>query len=139
MRGRMRAAECIGVAALQMRDSEWRRKGSSGYYGSYCHSPGIMKTVELDAYVLESLMPDLVGHDRAPSALLVFLYLWAETRGKSVAHAQRSLQDISSATGLSKRTVQDALSHLAKRRLIAVQRDSITAVPVYAVKRPWVR
>jgi len=41
--------------------------------------------------------------------------------------------------GLSKRGVQDALGHLGKRRLIAVERESITAVPVYTVLRPWRR
>ncbi|MEP6763031.1 MAG: helix-turn-helix domain-containing protein [Gemmatimonadaceae bacterium] len=98
-----------------------------------------MKTVELDAYVLETLMPDLVGHDRAPSALLVFLFLWIQTRGAGVASIQLSLVDIAIGTGLSKRAVQDALARLLKRKLISIQRDGITAVPVYAVKRPWVR
>lgn len=98
-----------------------------------------MKTVELDAYVLETLMPDLVGHDRAPSALLTFLFLWMQTRGAGVVSVQLSLVDIAIGTGLSKRAVQDALGRLLKRKLISVQRETITAVPVYAVKRPWVR
>ncbi len=37
------------------------------------------------------------------------------------------------------RGVQDALGHLSKRKLIAVERKSITAVPVYTVLRPWRR
>src|SRR4051812_21490151 len=32
------------------------------------HGQSAMKTLELDVYVLDTLMPDLVGHDRAPSA-----------------------------------------------------------------------
>jgi hypothetical protein len=28
-----------------------------------------------DAYLVDSLMPDLVGHDRQPSAFIVYLYL----------------------------------------------------------------
>ena len=36
--------------------------------------------VALDAYVIDSLMPDLVGHDRRPSTMLVFLYLWRRTK-----------------------------------------------------------
>jgi hypothetical protein len=35
--------------------------------------------------------------------------------------------------------VQEALRLLAKRRLVAIEREGITAVPVYAVRRPWVR
>ncbi len=84
-------------------------------------------------------MPDLVGHDRAPSALIVFLYLWSATRAKSLASAQLSLIDIATGSGLSKRAVQDALSRLLKRKLISISRENITAVPVYGVKRPWVR
>src|SRR6266536_1055507 len=35
-----------------------------------------MPHVTLDTYVVDTLMPDLVGHDRAPSAFLVFLFLY---------------------------------------------------------------
>jgi len=50
-----------------------------------------------------------------------------------------SLLDISVGTGLSKRAVQEALRLLAKRRLLSIQRESITAIPVYEVLRPWMR
>jgi len=98
-----------------------------------------MATVPLDAYVVDTLMADLVGHDRQPSAFLVYLFLWRRTHGADEPTAQVSLLDIAAATGLSKRGVQDALGWLSKRRLISIQRESITAVPVYTVKRPWVR
>ena len=52
---------------------------------------------------------------------------------------QLALIDIAEGTGLSKRGVQNALSQLTKRKLIAVLRESITAVPVYTVLRPWRR
>jgi hypothetical protein len=93
----------------------------------------------LDPYIIDTLMPDLVGHDRQPSAFLVYLYLWRQTHGAGQAHAQVALVDIAEATGLSKRAVQDALGRLAKRKLVAVARESITAVPVYSVLRPWRR
>jgi hypothetical protein len=35
--------------------------------------------------------------------------------------------------------VQDAIGHLESRKLLRVTRESITAVPEYAVLRPWVR
>ena len=96
-----------------------------------------MATVTLDAYILDSLMPDLVGHDRQPSAFLVYLFLWRGTEGHGTVRV--ALRDIAEATGLSKRAVQAALSWLVKRKLIAVARASMTAVPVYTVLRPWRR
>ena len=98
-----------------------------------------MTTLALDAYIVDTLMPDLVGHDRQPSAFLVYLFLWRQTHGAGAATTQVALIDIAEGTGLSKRAVQDALGWLAKRRLLTVTRESITAVPVYAVQRPWRR
>jgi len=98
-----------------------------------------MTTVRIDPYVIDTLMADLVGHDRQPSAFLVFLLLWRKTIGADEASVQLSLLDIAAGSGLSKRSVQAALSWLVRRKLIAVQRAGITAVPVYTVKRPWVR
>jgi DNA-binding MarR family transcriptional regulator len=98
-----------------------------------------MDVLPLDGYVVDTLMPDLVGHDRQPSAFLVYLFLWRQTHGAGKAHAQVALVDIAEATGLSKRAVQDAIGRLAKRKLITVVRESITAVPVYSVLRPWRR
>jgi hypothetical protein len=93
----------------------------------------------LDAYLVDTLMADLVGHDRQPSAFLVYLLLWRRTHGAGKASVQVSLLDLAGATGLSKRAVQDAIRWLSKRRLLSLQRASITAVPVYTVRRPWVR
>ena len=93
----------------------------------------------LDAYVLETLMPDLVGHDRQPSAFLVYLYLThqaARARGRGVA---ASLQAIAVDTGLSKSAVQRGLRTLTRRRLVRVEKGSRTAVPAYTVLRPWRR
>ena len=98
-----------------------------------------MTTLALDTYIVDTLMPDLVGHDRQPSAFLVYLYLWRQTHGAGAPTTQVALIDIAEGTGLSKRAVQDALGRLAKRRLLTVTRESITAVPVYAVQRPWRR
>jgi hypothetical protein len=98
-----------------------------------------MKPIAIDAYVLDTLMRDLVGHDRRPSAFLVYLFLWRSTHGRDEAEAQLALLDIAEETGLSKRSVQEALSWLARRKLIKVARQSITAVPVYTVLRPWLR
>jgi hypothetical protein len=96
-------------------------------------------TITIDAYVLDTLMADLVGHDRQPSAFLVYVFLWRRTHGDGQPSVQLSLLDIATSTGLSKRAVQDALGLLSKRRLVSIQRESITAIPVYAVRRPWAR
>lgn len=98
-----------------------------------------MSTVPIDTYILDTLIRDLVGHDRQPSAFLVYLFLWNETHGKKKATVRTALLDIAEGTGLSKRAVQDALGQLSKRKLIEVARESITAVPVYTVLRPWRR
>ena len=98
-----------------------------------------MPAIEVDDYVVDTLMADLVGHDRQPSAYLVFLFLWRRTHGSGHPSARVSLYDISVGTGLSKRAVQEGLRLLAKRRLLSIQRESITSIPVYTVRRPWVR
>jgi CRP-like cAMP-binding protein len=93
----------------------------------------------VDPYVLDTLMRDLVGHDRAPSAYLVYLLLFRRTHGPDRKTVSIALLDIAEATGLSKRTVQSALAHLVYRRLITVRRATITSVPEYTVLRPWRR
>jgi hypothetical protein len=91
----------------------------------------------LDDYVLETLMPDLVGHDHHPSAFLLYLALWRLTGGDRPAVA--SLRQLAEETGLSRRAVQDAVARLATRQLVQVEREGITDVPTYRVLRPWVR
>jgi CRP-like cAMP-binding protein len=93
----------------------------------------------VDPYIVDTLMRDLVGHDRAPSAYLVYLQLFRRTHGAEGRAVSIALQDIAEATGLSKRTVQTALAHLVYRRLIAVSRESLTSIPEYTVLRPWRR
>ena len=94
--------------------------------------------MNVDRYVLETLMPDLVGHDRQPSAFLVYLFLWTATSAGEEA-AEVSLRRMAEGTGLSKRAVQDALASLERRELVTVERESVTAVARYAIHRPWRR
>ncbi len=96
-----------------------------------------MGTIEIDEYLIDTLMRDLVGHDRRPSAFLVYLYLWRVGERNGDRRVQIALLDIAQDVGLSKRSVQNALSWLAKRKLIRIARESITAVPVYTVLTPW--
>ena len=95
--------------------------------------------LRLDHYVVDVLMRDLAGHDRRPAAFLVYLHLWAETRGAERRSLHASHSRISNATGLSRRTVQNALALLMRRRLVRVIRGSATATPEYLVACPWRR
>jgi hypothetical protein len=91
----------------------------------------------LDGYVVDTLMADLVRHDRQPSAFLVYLQLWFRAGGRRPAAV--SHQAMADATGLSKSAVQAAVRTLLRRRLIRAARASATAVPAYTVLRPWRR
>lgn len=92
----------------------------------------------IDPYVIDILMRDLVGHDRASSAFLVYLWLASKSlpRKQSIA---ASLQMIADATGLSKSSVSCALAHLRSRRLIETARGGVTAIPSHKVLTPWRR
>jgi len=96
-----------------------------------------MRTVRFDAYVFDTLMPDLVLHDHQPSALLVYLQL--SYRAGRRSRIRLSHQEMADVSGLSKSAVQGAIRSLSRRRLIRVARDSATAVPEYTVLRPWRR
>jgi hypothetical protein len=97
-----------------------------------------MRRFTVDAYVMDTLMPDLVLHDRQPSAFLVYLHLWYRSAGRK-APVRASHRDMVDATGLSKSAVQAAIRALSRRRLIQVARQAVTAVPQYTVLRPWRR
>jgi hypothetical protein len=96
-----------------------------------------MKAIALDAYVIDALMRDLVGHDRTPAAFVVYLWLWRRTAGMRKQKLGISLQDIAHATGLSKSAVQAAVKRLKGRRLISAHRTGPTLAPVYKVHTPW--
>jgi DNA-binding MarR family transcriptional regulator len=98
-----------------------------------------MKTLEIDAYVIDTLMLDLVGHDRQPSAFLVYLYLWRQTDAARRTSDTISLRTLADSTGLSKRAIQEAVGNLEKRQLIVVHRTHPLAAPAYEVLRPWRR
>jgi hypothetical protein len=98
-----------------------------------------MDPARFDAYVLDTLMPDLVGHDRQPSAFLVYLHLAHRAARGRTRNVAVSLQTLAFDTGLSKSAVQRGLRTLTRRRLLRVDKAARTAVPVSTVLRPWVR
>lgn len=95
-----------------------------------------MERISLDAYVLDALMPDLVGHDRRPSAFLVYLYLWRRSRAASQPVCA-SYQMLAEGTGLSKRSVQDAVRALERRQLVERKRRHATSAPVFTLRCHW--
>ena len=98
-----------------------------------------MRLVPLDAYVIDTLLPDLVGHDRSPSSFLLWLVLWREAQQGDGRTATLSLRTLAERTGLSKRAVQGAVLRLRRRRLVHVEQEFATAIPVYTPLRPWNR
>ncbi len=90
----------------------------------------------LDDYVTDTLMRDLVGHDRKPVSFLVYLWLAAEN-AKTRADVPASYQHVAESVGISKSSAQGAIGWLLKRKLLGVKKESATATPVYTVRSPW--
>ena len=97
------------------------------------------RRVPPDDYVFETLMADLVGHDHAPSAFVVFLKLWHATGGPGRRGVALSLATLATETGLSKSSVQSAVRRLKRRGYLGAKRASATAIPVYTTLAPWRR
>jgi hypothetical protein len=98
-----------------------------------------MVEIALDPYLLDALLPDLVGHDRRLSSFIIYLYLYRQASQQTNWSVRMSHQAIATATGLSRSAVQSALMHLQNRQLIATSRAHPTAVPLHRVLRPWLR
>lgn len=94
--------------------------------------------MQIDDYVVETLMRDLVGHDRRPASFLVYLWLTGE-QARRRAPVEASYQQMAESIGISKSSAQAAVGWLRRRRLLGVEKASATATPVYAVKTPWRR
>ena len=92
------------------------------------------KRYQIDAYVVDALMRDLVGHDHRASAFLVYLALAAAAQEGEprLSHAQ-----LAERTGLSKRGVQTALLHLVDRALLRVTRVGVPGLAVGSVLMLW--
>ena len=93
--------------------------------------------MQIDDYVCDVLMRDLVGHDRAPSAFLVYLYLSYAAAKKGAVEI--SYQELAEVTGLSKSAVQVGVRRLLKRKLLSVEKATVTATPIYTVQKTWKR
>jgi hypothetical protein len=97
-----------------------------------------MHHVAIDDYVLDVLLPDLVGHDRSPAAFLIYIVLWTQLFRSEERSTAVSLQKLSELSGLSKSAVQQAVRVLRQRGLIKVRKTSETSVPEYELVRHWI-
>lgn len=98
-----------------------------------------MQRFSLDSYVVDVLMPDLVGHDRRPATFVVYLFLLHRAAAAKRDSVRVSLQTIATRTGLSKSTVQTAIRHLRRRRLLDPAVTATVNDPVRRILRPWNR
>jgi len=98
-----------------------------------------MERLSIDAYIVDVLMPDLVGHDRRPATFVVYLFLLRQAAKARRDTISVSLQTIATNTGLSKSTVQTALRHLRRRKLLDPTITATVVAPVRRIMRPWVR
>lgn len=92
--------------------------------------------IELDRYVVDVLMRDLVGHDRCPSAFIVYLAIHGAAAEGRALFSYQAMADL---TGLSKRTCQNALALLHRRGLVEISRKGATDAAEYLPLRPWSR
>jgi hypothetical protein len=92
--------------------------------------------IELDDYVTDSLMRDLVGHDRRPVSFLVYLWLAAEQQRRGGA-VSISYSELAESVGISKSSAQSAVGWLLRRKLLSVTRASVTATPSYVAQKFW--
>ncbi len=92
--------------------------------------------VQIDNYVIDVLMRDLVGHDRRPAAFLVYLWLAGEEARRKVP-VLVSYQELAESIGISKSSAQAAVSWLKRRKLLTAARENATATPRYSLQSPW--
>jgi len=92
--------------------------------------------IKLDEYITETLMRDLVGHDRRPISFLAYLWLVAEQQHRSKP-VVISYSELAESMGVSKSAAQSAIGWLVRRRLLGVTKSSVTATPSYTVQTPW--
>jgi len=92
--------------------------------------------LSFDDYVVEVLMRDLVGHDRRPVCFLVYLWLAAEQQSRNGV-VQVAYRELAESIGVSKSSVQAAVSWLIQRKLLAATKNNTTATPCYTVLSPW--
>lgn len=90
--------------------------------------------VQIDAFVIDSLMRELVKEHHSPAAFLVYLFLWSEARkGSGWIAKKTSHQMIADGTGLSRSAVQLAIKLLKKLKRIKTRPNGKTGKPDHVI------
>jgi hypothetical protein len=92
----------------------------------------------IDDYIFDTLMRDLVGHDHRPAAYLVYIWLCGE-QARRADPLRISFPELAESTGLSRSATQSAISWLKRRKLLSATKANATDVPVYTIHAPWRR
>jgi hypothetical protein len=92
--------------------------------------------MSLGDYVVDVLMRDLVGHDRRPASVLLYRWLTSDQARRHGA-VRVSYQELAESVGLSKSSVQAAVSWLVRRKLLTASKENATAIPNCSVRSPW--
>jgi hypothetical protein len=92
--------------------------------------------IRFDDYVHDTLMRDLVGHDRRPASFLIYVWLVAEEQRRKGA-VSISYNELAENIGISKSSAQAGIGWLLQRKLISARRDTVTAKPAYTTQTPW--
>ena len=90
----------------------------------------------LDCYIIDVLMRDLVGHDRRPASFLVYLLLYAEQLQRN-GPVEISYEELAENAGISKSSAQAGVSWLKRRKLLSARKKTVTSIPEYTVLTPW--
>lgn len=90
-------------------------------------------TISIDSYIIDNLFREL----KSPMMSIVYIYLWRRTVGQGHPSVHLSIQVLSEAIGISKRTVQDTLKKLNELKLIHSTKVSATYVSEHQVLQPW--
>ena len=97
------------------------------------------KALAVDSYLVDVLLPDLIGHDKRPAAFALYLFLYCATRAAGRESVHLSYAALADRTGLSKSATQRSVAWLVRRHLLRVRSKSRTAVPEYTTLMPWRR
>jgi hypothetical protein len=94
--------------------------GLIGFQGLYLQA---LSKQLIDDYITDVLLRDLVGHDRRPVSFLVYLWLAVEQARRGAA-VQISYQELAENIGVSKSSVQAAVSWLRRRKLLSTTKEN---------------
>ena len=96
----------------------------------------MVRKAPLDDYLVETLLPDLIGHDRSPSAFLVYLKLWHMAGGPG-ARLQTSLPRLRWKRACRNPRSRQRCAICAGAAISPAGAASPTAVPIHTVNAPW--